>query len=95
MTAIKLAAVPIGFWYIAGAGPRSDLAAVTYISFFWLQSGVVNSASFVMANKWSSRELRSRAGGAFALVFQTSCLVALALAFLVQKYIAPFASEAA
>ena len=51
---LQLAATPLAFWYISSAkGMLSDVAAIVFIALFWLQSGVVNSASFVMAPKWA------------------------------------------
>ena len=79
--------------YIMAAPAQSDLLAVLYICVFWLQSGVVNSAAFVMAPKWASPGLQDRAGGFLALVFQISCLVALGIAYLIQHYCRPFNSE--
>lgn len=93
MTVSKALALPLGFWYITSAPVRSDALAVAYVGLFWLQCGVVNSASFVMANKWASPALRERAAGFLALVFQVACLVALSVAFLVYTYCDAFRSD--
>lgn len=89
MSLMKLAATPLTFWYIAGTTGRSDFLAIVYIGLFWLQSGAVNSAAFVMATRWASRGNQGRASGFMALVFQASCLVALGLAFIIQSYFPP------
>lgn len=93
MTIIKLAATPLAFWYIMAKPFLSDSLVIAYIAVFWLQSGAVNSVSFVLAEKWSSSALQGKAGGLLAFVFQLSCLVALGIAFLMQKYCHPFKSH--
>lgn len=93
MTIIKLAALPLAFWYIMASPFRSDVVAIVYVALFWLQSGAVNSVSFVLAEKWSNSTIQGRAGGLLAFVFQLSCLVALGVAFLMQRFCSPFRSQ--
>lgn len=94
MTLIKLAAMPLAFWYImSSSASRSDILVVIYIFFFWLQSGAVNSVSFVLADKWSNPAMKGKAGGCLALMFQLGCLIALGVAFVLEKFCSPFKSQ--
>jgi hypothetical protein len=86
--------------YITSANSHSDLLAVVYVLLFWMQSGVVNSVSFVLADRWASAAARGRAdgvggraGGVLALVFQASCLVGLGFAYLLQHSVTMFESD--
>lgn len=93
MTIIKLAAMPLAFWYIMAKPFLSDALVIAYIAVFWLQSGAVNSVSFVLAEKWSSTAMQGKAGGLLAFTFQASCLVALGIAFCLQKFCSAFNSH--
>ena len=93
MTLVKLAAMPLGFWYIMASPTHSDVLVIVYVFLFWLQSGAVNSVSFVLAENWSSSAMKGKAGGCLALAFQLGCLVALGIAFVLERYCSPFKSE--
>ncbi|KAL3142880.1 hypothetical protein ABBQ38_003169 [Trebouxia sp. C0009 RCD-2024] len=86
IAAAKAIMTPIFFLYIgSGFSHYSDWAAVLYITLFWLLSGYVNNCAYVMASCWApSHATAAKAGGLMALVFQTSSLMALLLAFWIE-----------
>lgn len=85
--AFKLGLTPLFFFYISGfTSFRSDALALGYVILFWFTSGYVNTVAYVAAPDWAPPGGASRAGGAMALVFQTSCLLGLAVAFLVEQW---------
>lgn len=78
---IKATMTPLFFVYISlGSSYLNDVVAVCFVAMFWLLSGYVNNAAYVMAPRWVSHG-SSQAGSLMALVFQTSSLIALLLAF--------------
>ena len=81
LATVKAAMTPLFFLYInAGASYLNDWSAVCFVALFWLLSGYVNNAAYVMAPQWV-QNAGTRAGSVMALVFQTSSLLALLLAF--------------
>lgn len=86
LAAAKAIMTPIFFIYIGSEFSHySDWAAVLYITLFWLLSGYVNNCAYVMASCWApSHATAAKAGGLMALVFQTSSLIALLLAFWIE-----------
>ena len=85
LAAAKAIMTPIFFIYISSEFSHySDWAAVVYITLFWLLSGYVNNCAYVMASRWAPHATAAKAGGLMALVFQTSSLLALLLAFWIE-----------
>lgn len=85
MAAAKAIMTPIFFIYISSQFSHyNDLAAVLYITLFWLLSGYVNNCAYVMAAQWAPHATAAKAGGVMALLFQTSSFVALLLAFWIE-----------
>ena len=85
LAAAKAIMTPIFFIYISSEYSQyNDWAAVLYITLFWLLSGYVNNCAYVMASQWAPSAAAARAGGLMALVFQTSSLLALLLAFWIE-----------
>lgn len=81
LATVKAAMTPFFFVYInLGQAHLSDMLAVWYVAVFWLLSGYVNNAAYVMAPQWV-QNASTRAGNIMALIFQTSSLLALLLAF--------------
>lgn len=81
LATIKAAMTPFFFVYInLGQSHLSDMTAVWFVALFWLLSGYINNAAYVMAPHWV-QNAGTRAGSVMALIFQTSSLLALLLAF--------------
>lgn len=81
----KAIMTPIFFLYISNeVSSYNDWAAVLYITLFWLLSGYVNNCAYVMAPRWAPQASAARAGSIMALVFQTSSLLALLVAFWIE-----------
>lgn len=81
LATVKAVMTPFFFLYVnPAASYLNDMSAVCFVAVFWLLSGYVNNAAYVMAPQWR-HNANTAAGSIMALVFQMSSLLALLLAF--------------
>lgn len=86
---LKLALVPVLFLSIfKPQAVLGDFGAVTLVAVFWVLSGYINTCAYIVAPQLVPPMMKSRAAGLMALVFQSSCFIALLIALAAQKLLA-------
>jgi hypothetical protein len=65
-----------------------DVGALLLVASFWVLSGYLNTAAYLVAPSLVAPSQAGRAGGLMACAFQTSCFLGLMAAYVLQSMLA-------